>query len=166
MSQELQSILGIIGGIAGLISIGGVIYTLGFRIGKIDTAIRSIEEKLIDQKEFGELTSKVQTLYKIYVEGALSSPRGSNPGHNPGGNPEATNVIPALPSVMVDVIHSTARENPEKDVADIVSLALDEIAGAMPDVLISYLRESRESDIPRRRIIEAMIEEAEKARQQ
>ncbi len=60
----LQTVFWIVGAVSGLISIGGFIYVVGYRLARI-------ENRLIDPERIGELSNKVNTLFEVYVIEAL-----------------------------------------------------------------------------------------------
>jgi hypothetical protein len=62
----------IIGAVTGVVSLLLVIFSVGRRIGQLETKLDATEAKIISQREWGELGNKVETLYRVYVLEALS----------------------------------------------------------------------------------------------
>ena len=97
-----------IGVVTGLISIVGVIYGFGFKVGQLDTKVSTLWEFFV---------GTVITAHKTVDQG-----NSANPGHN---NPHPTI---ALPQSFVDAAQRITAENSNKDVTSIVSLIMQELA--------------------------------------
>ena len=60
--SDISLILGIVGAISGIISLLAVVYTLGHKLGEIETTLRHLSPK-----EFGEIKAKVDMLASLYL---------------------------------------------------------------------------------------------------
>ena len=139
--MESFDIFTFIGSISGIIAILTLIYVFGHKFGVIDTKLAGIENKLIDPIEFGKLFSKVETLYKVYVEDILHKEiSGGNPSpikQNPGSNPGSKNEIDIeLSDELLGEIKKITKENSEKDSIDITTLLIGKLAGENPSVIL------------------------------
>lgn len=163
MTWQPTDIIALIGAITGVLSIVGLVYAFGVKFGSIETRITGIEGNLISREAFGELRSKVGTLYKIYVEEAIPMPRrrriGGNPGHhsNPGGSEEKPTIT--LTQDFIEEIRKVREENPEAEVVEIVSLVFERLAGTKPKQLMSFIKEN---DITPKDLTLAIWEEVKK----
>jgi hypothetical protein len=57
----------LIGAVSGVISLLGLIYMFGYKLGIIDTRLKNLESNQIDKETYGGLTQRVDTLYQVYV---------------------------------------------------------------------------------------------------
>ena len=130
-----MEIVSIIGAATGVIAFLGVIYAFGWKFGHIHTKLQSIESKLIDPQEIGKITSKVDSLYQIYVLDALKKQSDTNPSQNPN---------PAIGEVLSEdfkvEIRKVTLENRNKDTSDIVTLIFSQMAATKSRDLIDLLK--------------------------
>lgn len=54
-----------------------IIFSVGRKVGQLETKLGDVDKRLISEREWGELGNKVETLYRVYVLEALS---GANNG--------------------------------------------------------------------------------------
>jgi hypothetical protein len=132
--MSFEQIAAIIGAITGLISIAGVIYAYGYKFGQL----KELQGKMIDPVEYGKLCTQVQTLYAIYVLGALQKKENpkSNPGSNNPGNKEHK-----LSKEALDTIHKLTIDCSNMDDLDIVVKVVEELGASRPQELIGLIKE-------------------------
>lgn len=68
MKEWITLIAAVIGAVGGVVSLVVVIFSVGRRVGQLETDVQALKQDSIDQKEWGELRHKVTTLYGIYIE--------------------------------------------------------------------------------------------------
>ena len=120
--MKLKDISAIIGTIAGIISLSGILYVIGFKFGALDT--------------------KVTVLWKYYIERLMErSPRES---HQNSSNPVVNNPNPKIeiPQNFLNVIQRITRDNINKDVPSIVSLIVQELAVHQRDQMNTFIKDN------------------------
>ena len=112
-----------IGVVTGLISLVGVIYGFGFKVGQLDT--------------------KVSTLWDFFVESVIAAHKTVDQGHS--GNPGYNNPHPpiALPQNFMDATQRITGENSNKDVPSIVSLIMQEVVISQKDKMNAFIRSNK-----------------------
>lgn len=70
--STLIIVAAIVGAVTGVISLLLLIFSVGRRVGQLETKLEHLEQKVVGQREWGELGNKVETLYRVYVIDTLS----------------------------------------------------------------------------------------------
>jgi hypothetical protein len=73
----------LIGAGTGVLSVFGLIYVIGWKLGNIETRLGNVESNQIDKEGFGRLSQRVETMYDIYIVDQLRAKprkRGSSGG--------------------------------------------------------------------------------------
>lgn len=121
-TRQWKNIAGMIGTITGVISLLGIVYAIGFKMGSIET--------------------KVSTLWDFFIEDVAE--RSISESHQSSGNPVVNSPNPQveIPQNFLSVVQRITRDNINKDVYSTVSLIMQQLAVHQRDQMNSFIKDN------------------------